>query len=161
MREWLVAGGIILGPEGLLLVENRRRNGRHDWSPPGGVIDEGESLIEGLTREVSEETGLTVTSWGGPLYRLETVAPALGWHLRFEAHLALEYSGELHIDDPDGIVVGAAWVDPDLCAPHLESNHPWVREPLLEWLIERWDDGRSFGYRVEGEGPGQTVVTRV
>ncbi|MBK5224257.1 MAG: NUDIX hydrolase [Acidimicrobiia bacterium] len=161
MREWLVAGGIILGPEGLLLVENRRRNGHHDWSPPGGVIDDGETLIGGLTREVSEETGLTVTSWAGPLYRLETVAPGLGWHLRFEAHLALEYTGELHIDDPDGIVVDAAWVDPDLCGEHLASNHPWVREPLVEWLLERWDDGRSFGYRVDGDGPGHTVVTRV
>ena len=28
------------GPEGVLLVKNRRRNGRHDWSPPGGVIDD-------------------------------------------------------------------------------------------------------------------------
>lgn len=161
MREWLVAGGIILGPDGLLLVENRRRNGRHDWSPPGGVIDEGEGLVEGLTREVREETGLTVTAWAGPLYRLETRAPDLGWHLRFEAHLAVEYSGELSIDDPDGIVVGAAWVDPAVCGEHLATNHPWVREPLVEWLVERWDDGRSFGYHVAGAQPGEMVVTRV
>jgi 8-oxo-dGTP diphosphatase len=161
VREWLVAGGLILGPDGLLLVQNRRRNGRHDWSTPGGVIDEGETLIEGLTREVREETGLTVTSWLGPVYQLETDAPGLGWHMRFEAHLALDFTGEIVIDDPDGIVVDAAWVDPEQCVDHLASNHLWVREPLVEWLVERWEDGRSFGYHVAGELPGELVVTRV
>ena len=59
MRAWLVGGAIVEGPDGLLLVRNRRRNGALDWSPPGGVIDAGESVLEGLTREVEEETGLT------------------------------------------------------------------------------------------------------
>lgn len=161
MREWLVGGGLILGPEGILLVQNRRRNGRHDWSPPGGVIDDGEGLIEGLTREVREETGLTVARWVGPVYTLETAAPGLGWHLRFEAHLATDFSGELAVDDPDGIVVDVAWVHPEECVDHLASNQPWVREPLVEWLLERWEDGRSFGYHVEGAHPGELVVTRV
>ncbi len=60
MRDWVVGGALILSDEGVLLVQNRRRNGTHDWTPPGGVIDEGESLIEGLTREVQEETGQDV-----------------------------------------------------------------------------------------------------
>ncbi|WP_195210250.1 NUDIX hydrolase [Actinomarinicola tropica] len=161
MREWLVAGGLILGPEGLLLVKNVRRNGRADWTPPGGVIDEGEDLVTGLTREVKEETGLTVESWLGPVYRLETMAPGLGWHMRFEAHLAVEVSGELAIDDPDGIVVDAAWVDVDVCGERLATTHPWVREPLVEWLAERWDDERSFGYHVDGANPADLVVRRV
>ena len=68
VREWLVASGLIEGPGGLLLVQNRRRDGRIDWSPPGGVIEmaEGESVLDGLTREVREETGITVTEWEGP-----------------------------------------------------------------------------------------------
>ena len=39
MRDWLVAGAVIEDPDRVLLVENRRRNGSTDWSPPGGVID--------------------------------------------------------------------------------------------------------------------------
>jgi 8-oxo-dGTP diphosphatase len=161
VREWLVAGGIVLGPEGLLLVQNRRRDGRHDWSPPGGVIDDGEGLIEGLSREVREETGLEVTRWSGPLYRIEAVAPGLGWRLRVEAHLAVEYSGQLTVDDPDGIVVDARFVEFERCSHHLTANHRWVREPLTEWLSERWEDSRDYGYRVEGARPAEIVVTRV
>lgn len=161
MRDWLVGGAIVLGPEGLLLVRNRRRNGRHDWSPPGGVIDDGEGLIEGLTREVREETGLEVTSWSGPVYCIEAVAPGLGWNLRVEAHLALEYHGELHVDDPDGIVVDARFVPFDACEEHLVPTHPWVREPLVEWLAERWETRRDYGYRVEGARPEQLIVSRV
>ncbi len=40
MRSWVVGGALILSDEGVLLVQNRRRNGSHDWTPPGGVIDE-------------------------------------------------------------------------------------------------------------------------
>ena len=75
MRDWVVGGALILSDEGVLLVQNRRRNGSHDWTPPGGVIDEGETLLEGLTREVQEETGLRVTEWAGPVYEVRCEAP--------------------------------------------------------------------------------------
>ena len=114
MKQWLVAGGLILGDDGLLLVRNRRRNGALDWSPPGGVIDEGETVLAGLTREVEEETGLVVSRWDGPAYEVEVTAPGLGWHLRVEAHVAVDFAGAVRVDDPDGIVVDAAFVDPDV-----------------------------------------------
>lgn len=160
MRQWLVGGGIVIGPEGLLLVRNRRRDGRHDWSPPGGVIDEGESLLGGLTREVREETGLEVGEWAGPLYEIHAVAPDMGWELRVEAHLAVAVSGQLRVDDPDGIVVDARYVAEVECGGHLAANHPWVREPLIDWLDQRWDSSRSYRYRVQGAAPGSIEVTR-
>jgi 8-oxo-dGTP diphosphatase len=160
MHEWTVAGAVIEGPDGVLLVKNRRRNGRHDWSPPGGVIDEGETLIEGLGREVAEETGLVVTEWEGPIYEIAASAPGLGWTLRVEAYRAVAYSGELSLEDPDGIVVDATYVAPDDCHGHLTGNHPWVVEPLVEWLAERWPGCRSYGYLVEGEELASLIVTR-
>ena len=48
MRDWLVGGALIESDDGLLLVRNRRRDGSHDWSTPGGVIEEGEDLLDGL-----------------------------------------------------------------------------------------------------------------
>jgi 8-oxo-dGTP diphosphatase len=161
MRQWLVGGGLILGRDGLLLVRNRRRNGELDWSPPGGVIDEGETLLAGLTREVVEETGVVVSRWRGPVYEVEVEAPGLGWHLRVEAHLAVDFAGEVHVDDPDGIVVDARFVGPHECPGHLEAAHRWVREPVGEWLAERWEGSRSFGYHIAGTDAAALHITRL
>lgn len=166
MRNWTVAGGLVESDAGLLLVQNRRRNGSFDWSPPGGVIEvaDGESVVAGLTREVEEETGLRVTEWAGPLYEVEAEAPDLGWTMRASVYLAVAYEGDLVIDDPDGIVVDARFVSLDDCSTHLAQCHPWVREPLAEWLEVRWSHTESrapFGYRVDGTDLASLVVTRL
>jgi 8-oxo-dGTP diphosphatase len=160
MRPWLVGGGLILGDAGLLLVRNRRRNGSHDWSPPGGVIDAGETLLDGLTREVEEETGVMVSRWHGPAYEVDVEAPGLGWHLRVEAHVAVEFAGDLRLADPDGIVVDAAFVDPNACDGHLAGCQRWVAEPLAEWLAARWDEPRRYRYLLDGDDAAQAVVSR-
>ena len=162
MRQWVVAGGIIERDEGVLLVQNLRRNGATDWAPPGGVIEvhDGETVVDGLTREVAEETGIQVSAWEGPVYEVEAVASGLGWHLRVEVHRALEFDGELRVADPDGIVVDARFVPLDACVEHLAAGHVWVREPLAAWLAERWTDSRSYRYRLDGEQLGSIQVVR-
>ena len=161
MQAWLVAGAVIEGPQGVLLVANRRRNGAIDWSTPGGVIDPGESVLAGLGREVTEETGLVVTQWGGLLYEIEAEAPDLGWNLRVEVHLAAAVEGELRVEDPDGIVCEADYVDPADCPDRLQQAHPWVREPLAAWIGERWPSTRRFRYRVEGSDLRSLTVLSV
>jgi 8-oxo-dGTP diphosphatase len=152
--------------QGLLLVQNRRRNGSFDWSPPGGVIEvaDGEEIVAGLTREVEEETGIRVTEWAGPLYEVQADAPDLGWSMRAVVYLAVAYEGDLVIDDPDGIVVDAQFVALDACHTHLAQCHPWVREPLAEWLAARWSHTEApspFGYRVDGVDLASLTVTRL
>ena len=48
------ARGIVMKGEDILLLYTKRY---HDYSLPGGGIDEGEDEIEGLIRELEEETG--------------------------------------------------------------------------------------------------------
>lgn len=154
---------MVIAGDQVLLVGNRRRNGSVDWTPPGGVIEvhEGEALLDGLVREVEEETGLRVTAWSGPLYSVTAEAPELGWRLRAEVHLAEAWEGELVVDDPDGIVVDARFVDIAGCEGLLDGCHPWVREPLSAWLAERWAAEHTFGYRVDGDDLASLTVTRV
>ena len=163
-REWFVAGGLIESEDGLLLVQNRRKNGSHDWTPPGGVVEiaDGEQTLVGLTREVREETGLIVDSWSPLLYEVEAHAPDLGWIMRVQVHQALSYSGEITLgDDPDGIVVAAEYVSIERCSELVASGHQWVREPLLEWLALRWETPRHYRYRLEGAHSGRGTIQRV
>ena len=50
--------GVVIDENGRTLVIQRRDNGH--WEPPGGILERDESIIEGLLREVREETGLIV-----------------------------------------------------------------------------------------------------
>lgn len=174
MRDWVVGGAVIeagvLGDgvpgkptpaDGVLLVENLRRGGSLDWTTPGGVIDPGEDVVTGLTREVREETGLEVVRWGGLLYEIVAEAPGLGWRLRVEVHRAEAVEGRLRVGgDPDGIVVGAEWADIDRCTECLGGSHQWVREPLMEWISERFAAPRSFSYRIDGDRVADALCVR-
>ncbi len=55
-------GAVVLDAEGrALLIRRGTEPRRGEWSIPGGLIELGETLAEGVTREVAEETGLVVT----------------------------------------------------------------------------------------------------
>lgn len=62
-RHSVSVAAAVVNDEGLVLAIRRRDGGR--WEPPGGVLELGETIHEGLVREVREETGLTVEP--GPL----------------------------------------------------------------------------------------------
>src|SRR4051794_19881301 len=49
---------VIINDQGQVLMTQRRDNGH--WEPPGGVLELDESIIDGLRREVREETGLDI-----------------------------------------------------------------------------------------------------
>jgi len=57
-------GAIILERDRVLLVERGNPPLQGYWSLPGGVLEVGETLEEGIRREVLEETGLEVRPRG-------------------------------------------------------------------------------------------------
>jgi 8-oxo-dGTP diphosphatase len=56
----LAVGAVVVDRGRVLLVRRGREPLKDQWSLPGGVLELGESLTEGLVREVREETGLIV-----------------------------------------------------------------------------------------------------
>lgn len=56
----VAVGGVVIANDRVLLARRGREPMRGEWSIPGGVLEAGETLGEGVMRELHEETGLTV-----------------------------------------------------------------------------------------------------
>ena len=166
-RNWGVVGGLILKDSDILLVANRRRDNSHlgkrggvDWTPPGGVIDQGESAVEALKREVHEETGLKVLVWSESVYEVSVNFVEHNMFLQVEVFEAIEWTGSLVVDDPDGIVEDAKFFSEKACGARLENSPVWVREPVLAYLKEGIPSEKKFSYMVASDKDGNLTVER-
>jgi ADP-ribose pyrophosphatase YjhB (NUDIX family) len=65
VRPIVGVGGLIFQGEAILLVQRGKEPGKGLWSIPGGAVVVGESLAQGVAREILEEVGLCVQV--GPL----------------------------------------------------------------------------------------------
>ena len=90
-------GAVVVHDGRLLLVRRGNEPGRGLWSVPGGRLEPGETVAEGCSREVLEETGLRVIP-GGLAGRVERDAPGGGVYV---------------IDDLDAVVAPDAAVAAD------------------------------------------------
>ena len=82
--------------------------------------------------------------------------------MRCEVHRALAFEGDLVVDDPDGIVVEAAFAAADAVREFLALCAPWVREPLADWIEHRWGprDRAGYAYDVFGTSRDDLRVVR-
>lgn len=53
-------GAVVVDGERVLLIRRGHEPMKGEWSLPGGALEVGETLLEGVRREVLEETGLEV-----------------------------------------------------------------------------------------------------
>jgi 8-oxo-dGTP diphosphatase len=109
---------LILAPEGLLLVRQRRAADTY-WLLPGGGVRFGESIAEALRRELREELQLDVVP-GRPLALAEAISDDMARYPKHVVHVICE----------------ASLADPGACArlgdqAVLEARF-FAREPLAE-----------------------------
>ncbi len=53
--HFIAVSGLVCKGDKVLLIKSERRG----WEFPGGVIEQGEAILDGLKREIFEETGIT------------------------------------------------------------------------------------------------------
>ena len=63
-RHFIGVGGIVIHDDKALLVKLNYGRAQKYWLIPGGFLESGETLIEGVQREVFEETGMKVHAEG-------------------------------------------------------------------------------------------------
>lgn len=59
-RPIIGVGGVVISDGRVLLVRRGSPPLQGQWSIPGGILESGETLIEGVRRELAEETGIDV-----------------------------------------------------------------------------------------------------
>lgn len=156
----LVAIGILREGNQLVMVRSPSEGGHPRWLLPGGLIEGGELVEEGLKREVREETGVEVIT-AGPLAFLSHIdRPDQNAQTIVFAFAIEKWRGDLSIDDPDGEIEDVALVPLGEACRRLRDNGSWrgVQEPLLACLEGRATPGSAWFYR---EGPnGQQLVVQ-
>ena len=147
--DYLGVFGLLENDEGVLLVANRRVIAGEEttvWDLPGGGVEPGETLEEALSREISEETGLSSS-----VHELLFVAE--GERIRNGARTGVWRSfffriertgGDLDISGEPDIVasrcVPRAELAPLLTAPYHRGFLRWLADPELRYAFDLWRD---------------------
>lgn len=130
-----------------VLIENQRgellvlkANYKEKWSPPGGVIDAGETPLQAAIRETSEETGVTLDaqdlSFQSTIVRLGP--DAITYLFVFRATKLLEDSYKIALDRTE--IDEYDWVSADTVRDGRDGrlyNHAvqnWASEEPLSYL---------------------------
>ncbi len=126
-RPLVAVGAAIVDGDRVLLVRRGNPPNQGLWSVPGGRLERGESLRQGVAREVREETGLEVEV--GPLVEVvERIDPGdpPAYHFVILDFLARPLGGDLR---PGDDASDARWV----------RRAEWASLPLTEGLIPMLD----------------------
>ncbi|MBC7807128.1 MAG: NUDIX hydrolase [Akkermansiaceae bacterium] len=130
-RHIVAVAGLVAHPtNGTVLL---LRSPRRDWEFPGGQVEEGESLIEALHREIREETGVSVS-----------VSSLVGVYSNTRSKIVMfgflcEWTGGEPTTSPESLEV--EWVSRD------EARRRVTRPPLRDRLRDMLDFTGQVVYR--------------
>lgn len=116
-------GGVVIGEGGVVLIRRGNQPRRGEWSIPGGKLEVGETLADGVRRELREETGLEVEV-AGLIEAFERVYRDPDGRVRFH-YVILDYLCRASSAQPKagGDALEAVWVaEEELDRYELEEN---------------------------------------
>jgi len=116
VRPQLAVSASIFRNDQILLVRRARQPGQGAYTLPGGRVEFGETLVEAITREVREETSLTIDVVGLAGWREVLPNPATGvtGHFVILSFAARWVSGEVVLNEE---LDDARWLAPDAIGP--------------------------------------------
>jgi len=103
-------GGVVIQGDRVLLIRRGREPLKGEWSIPGGMLELGECLEEGVCREVLEETGLKVRPLEALLVfdRIQKNGERVQYHYVIVDYVCRRTGGRLK---PGSDVLDARWVE--------------------------------------------------
>ena len=123
----VAVGGLVANASGHVLMIKSPRYG--DWEFPGGQVEESETLIHALRREVFEETGITVK-----VKSLVGIYSNTRWSIVNIDFICEYVSGELRISDESSQV---EWVEQDEALSRIKRKSIYKRmKDMLEFSGE-------------------------
>jgi 8-oxo-dGTP diphosphatase len=137
-------GAVVVHDGRVLLVRRGREPLKGHWTLPGGVLEVGESLAEGVAREVKEETGLDVepVELIELLDRIHREEGAVRYHYVIADYLCRLRGGQLRAaSDADD----ARWVE----RAEWNSHSALQLDPITVRVIEQgWQRAQALNMEV-------------
>jgi len=132
-RPIVGVGGVVFVDGRVLLIKRRFEPLAGRWSLPGGALEVGETLAEGLAREMKEETGLDVKITELLGFK-EVIRPEFEYHTIIFFYLAEALGDKIEIGDPK-ILEAKYFTMGEAVGLHMVDSARWAIEKIIKEKI--------------------------